>query len=53
MERLKIIIILNYVVGKKKFSLVMSIDIEQPKFQLEFKRTIILHPKNGKRKLNK
>jgi hypothetical protein len=52
MERLKIIIILNYVVGRDFFSLVMSIDIEQPKFQLEFERTIILHPKK-KKKLNK
>jgi hypothetical protein len=48
MERLKIIILLNYVMGRDCFGLGMIIDIEQPKFQLEFKRKTILLPKKGK-----
>jgi hypothetical protein len=44
MERMKIIIIFNYVVGRDYFlSFVMS--IEQPKFKSEFKETTILHSK--------
>jgi hypothetical protein len=52
MERLKIIILLNYVMGRDFFSLVMSIDIEQPTFQLEFKRKTILLPKKEKNNNN-
>jgi hypothetical protein len=40
MERIKIIIIFNYVVGRDFLGLVIS--IEQPKFQSEFKETTIL-----------